>query len=132
MSEVVQEEGSVQELTEHEQAMVDLVDSKEATAKGNANPDEATEYVEETTEEVKLPEKFKSTEDLIKAYNELEKKLGTKEEVTEDTPSESQSEPEASEVTEDQGQEETKDVSTDNSAVEDLVSIETGTSEVPT
>jgi hypothetical protein len=33
-------------LDEHEQAMVDLVDTKEAEAVGNANPEEATDYIE--------------------------------------------------------------------------------------
>jgi hypothetical protein len=46
MSEAIQE---VVEPTEHEQAMIDLVDGKEATAQGQADPEKAPEYVEETT-----------------------------------------------------------------------------------
>lgn len=38
--------GGAPELTEHEQAMVDLVDSKEAASAGSADPENASEYVE--------------------------------------------------------------------------------------
>ena len=62
------------------------------------DPEETTEAkeeeVEETAEEVTpewLPSKFKSPEELAKAYSELEKKLGSKEVKEEESPEDTQS-----------------------------------------
>jgi len=46
----VEAQGSEVELTAYEQEMVDLVDTKEAKAEGQANPEEAPEYQEEIKE----------------------------------------------------------------------------------
>jgi len=58
-------------------------------APNEVEPEEATEAVQDNVQEEErpewLPEKFKSPEDMAKAYGELESKLGTdKEEVTEE------------------------------------------------
>jgi len=105
-----------QQLTEHDQAMVDLVDNKAAAANGQANPDEAPEYVE-PTEPIPLPEKFKSQEDLIKAYNALEQKLHS---------NQSESEPELEASTEDVHEQ--PEATTDNSSKDtDEVTVDVNT-----
>jgi len=79
----------------------DYIDKMVAKADGNALPPETQEVEEEQTEETPednsdnqeetpdwLPDKFKSPEELAKAYSELEKKLGGKSEETEEVPQE--------------------------------------------
>jgi hypothetical protein len=71
----------------HEQAMVDLVDKS-----AESPVEEPTAGAPEEAERPSwLPEKFKSAEDMAKAYGELETKMGAKPvqgEVTPETPSE--------------------------------------------
>ena len=56
-----------------------------ANQKGQPDPSEDTQEVEETSERPEwLDEKFESPEDLAKAYNELQKKQSTKEESSEE------------------------------------------------
>lgn len=59
----------------HEQAMIDLVDkSAQIPSDGLGDPQPSSETAEDRPQW--LPEKFKSPEDLAKAYAELESKLG--------------------------------------------------------
>ena len=59
----------------HEQAMIDLVDkSAQIPSDGLSDPQSSSETAEDRPQW--LPEKFKSPEDLAKAYAELESKLG--------------------------------------------------------
>jgi len=59
----------------HEQAMIDLVDkSAQIPSDGLTDPQSSSETAEDRPQW--LPEKFKSPEDMAKAYAELESKLG--------------------------------------------------------
>lgn len=82
--DVNNETGEIQ-LSEHEQNMVDYVDNKDAHSRGQANPENAPDYVDPNntgndegdanSDTFTLPEKFKSVEELLNSYNELEQKL---------------------------------------------------------
>ena len=62
--------GETPELTEHEQAMVDLVDSKEVASAGSADPETAPEYIEpEEPEEID----YKAEYEKLKANSEVPK-----------------------------------------------------------
>lgn len=69
----------------HDQAMLDKVDQSEQALQ------ERPEW---------LPEKFKSVEDMAKAYESLEKKLGSNEQPTEQTKTEETPDPETADATE--------------------------------
>jgi len=62
-----EEQGTAPELTEHEQAMVDLVDDKEAATAGLVDPENASEYVEPKEE----PSDEATTIDYKAKYEEL-------------------------------------------------------------
>jgi hypothetical protein len=80
---------------ESEEYIAKMVEKVDGTKE--PDPEETTEATEEEvteTEEVNpewLPSKFKSPEELAKAYSELEKKLGSKEVKEEQSPEESES-----------------------------------------
>ena len=75
-------------LSEHEQAMVNAVDAKEQQVNESLRTDiENAENAPPEEEERKLAGKYKSVEELEKAYAELETKLGQR-----DTPSEEDTE----------------------------------------
>lgn len=64
-------------LSEHEQAMVDKVDANERITQESMKPDAEIEPSVESSEEQTLyAGKYKSVEDMEKAYKELESKLG--------------------------------------------------------
>ena len=69
-----EEQGTAPELTEHEQAMVDLVDSKEAASAGSADPENAAEYVEPEVVPDEIDYKAKYEELLSKANEQPEPK----------------------------------------------------------
>ena len=64
-------------LSPHEQAMVDKVDANEKATQESMKPDAEIEpSVEESSEETLYAGKYKSIEEMEKAYKELESKLG--------------------------------------------------------
>ncbi len=68
----------------HDQAMIDLVDKSAQIPTDNDLP--ATDATEPEDRPKWLPEKFKSAEDMAKAYAELESKIGKPAEPNADTP----------------------------------------------
>lgn len=76
--------------SEHDQAMIAAIDNQGAEASAESSIDEqAAQEAEEQARPEWLPEKFKSVEDLAKAYAELESKLGQpKEEAAEEAKAE--------------------------------------------
>lgn len=87
-----EEQGATPELTEHEQAMVDLVDSKAEALEGSVNPENASEYVEPEP----TPEEGDEVDYKAK-YEELLNKAKT--ETTPETPEGLDIKPEGSEDT---------------------------------
>ena len=81
-------ENQAPNLSEHDQKMIDAVDVKEQQVNESLRTDiENAENAPPEEEERKLAGKYKSVEDLEKAYTELETKLGQR-----DTPSEEDTE----------------------------------------
>ena len=91
------------QLSEHEQAMIDKVDSRDENLENNLSSDNQTEE--------KYAGKFNSTEDLEKAYLELQKKFsqGKTEETTE-TVEETKEETNETDTKENVSEEEAKDI----------------------
>lgn len=90
-------------LSPHEQAMLDKVDANDEKTQQEMKPD--SEIEPSQTEESLLAGKYKSAEELEKAYKELEAKLGSKpdEEAAEENKEEPKSETEAKEAAENAG-----------------------------
>ena len=91
--EIETQQTETPELSEHEQAMVDVAEGNEAK----------TQEALKTDEEILLAGKYKSVEELEKAYGELETKLGTPEEPTEEKAEEVNTTDEAKEAVEAKG-----------------------------
>jgi hypothetical protein len=67
--------------SEHDKEMMALTDDKVDNKEGQSSIEEEAGKLTETEQRPEwLPEKFKSVEDMAKAYNELESKLGQKQE----------------------------------------------------
>lgn len=68
--------------SEHDKAMIEAVDNQGSveTSTQSSIDEEANKVAEENSRPEWLPEKFKSVEDLAKAYTALESKLGQKDE----------------------------------------------------
>jgi len=101
------------QLSEHEQAMVDKIDQNEKRVQESMKPDSEIEALENTGnedegEQTLYAGKYKTIEDMEKAYKELESKLGAPKDTPEDTPKETPqetppSEDEAKDVVESKG-----------------------------
>lgn len=86
----------------HDQAMIDLVDKSAQIPTDNVPP--ATDATEPEDRPQWLPEKFKSPEDMAKAYAELESKIGKTDTPPADTPDPTQATPDdASKALSDRG-----------------------------
>ena len=95
--EITQQEQNQPQLSEHEQAMVDKVNQNEEKVQTELSPDADIKPLEEGGEEKLFAGKYKSVEDMEKAYKELESKLGNnkQEEVPTEQPTQEEAKQEA-------------------------------------
>ena len=78
--QVVEQDPNALGNSEHDKAMIAAVENQSADSTESNIAEQAAEVAEENSRPEWLPEKFKSVEDMAKAYAALESKLGSKEE----------------------------------------------------